>query len=168
MPQFDPAVFAPQLIWLAVFFVLLYGLMAKLALPRVDRVLAARRERIEGNLARADALRAEAERILAAYQKAISDAKASAQADLANAAAESAAAAGARESAFARALAEKTATAEAAIEAGKKRAMLEASQIAADLAGGMTRKLAGLSPRAEEVASAVRAAQSALPARQES
>ena len=71
MPQFDPAVFAPQLIWLAIFFVALYVLMARLALPRVDQVLAVRRERIEGNLAKAEIFKEEAGRVLAAYQKAI-------------------------------------------------------------------------------------------------
>jgi hypothetical protein len=86
MPQFDPTTFAPQLVWLGITFLALYLLMSKLIIPRVSGILAQREDRIDGNLQRAEALKEEAAQVLAAYQKAIADARAQAQAALAKAA----------------------------------------------------------------------------------
>jgi len=61
MPQLDPAVFAPQLIWLAISFAVLYFLMAKVALPRIGNALDARQEKIDDNLTAAEELRGSAQ-----------------------------------------------------------------------------------------------------------
>src|SRR6267142_2498096 len=61
MPQLDISTFTPQLVWLAVWFVVLYLLMAKLGLPRIAAVVEARRRRREDDLARAAQMKSEAE-----------------------------------------------------------------------------------------------------------
>ena len=74
-PPFNPETFASQLLWFAVFFVLLYLMMSRIALPRVGGILAARRERIEGDLKAAQRHKgSNAE--LTAYEKALADARA--------------------------------------------------------------------------------------------
>ena len=61
MPQFDPAVWSPQLIWLAISFVALYFLMSRVALPRISDVLEEREFKISDALRKAEGLRDDAE-----------------------------------------------------------------------------------------------------------
>jgi F-type H+-transporting ATPase subunit b len=143
MPQLDPAGFSPQLVWLAITFVALFLLMWRVTLPKVEDVFALRRERIDGNLLKAEKLKEEAEAALNAYQKAIADSKALAQAELQRTAADIAAKTGAREAEFAKRLNEKTAMAEGRIKAAKAQAMTKVRAIAAELASAMSTKLTG-------------------------
>lgn len=145
MPQFDPSVFSELLVWLAITFVALYLLMSKFALPKVAAVIDARAERIEGNLAKAEAIRSEAAGVLAAYEKAIADAKAAAQAEIAKAQAQVTADTAKREAEFAQRLATQTQAAEAKIKATKAEALAQVKSIATDLAGGIATKLSGTS-----------------------
>jgi F-type H+-transporting ATPase subunit b len=80
MPQLDVNDFAPQLIWLAISFILLYLIMSRLALPRVGSILDERAGRIAGDLATAAKLREDTAQAIADYEKALADAKARAQA----------------------------------------------------------------------------------------
>ena len=75
MPQLDLAGFPPQIIWLVITFVILWLLMAKVALPRVGLVLEERQKKIDENLDLAENLRDEAQGALDAYEKSISEAK---------------------------------------------------------------------------------------------
>src|SRR5690242_3816539 len=111
MPQFDPAFWAPQLFWLFVTAIALFLVMWKVALPRVDVVVADRQERIGGNLQKAETLKAEAETALAAYQKSIADARAAAQAEHAKAQASIAAETAKREAVFGKRLGDQEAAA---------------------------------------------------------
>ena len=56
-PPFQTQTFASQLVWLAIAFVLLYVLMAKLALPRVGAIIEGRRKHIEDDIAEAGQLK---------------------------------------------------------------------------------------------------------------
>jgi F-type H+-transporting ATPase subunit b len=79
MPQLDIATFAPQLVWLAISFVLLYALMTWLGLPQIRKGIAARRARIDGDLEKAQRMKAEAEAVIAAYERALAEARQQAQ-----------------------------------------------------------------------------------------
>ena len=150
LPQLDPAVFSPQLIWLAITFVLLYLLMSRLALPKIAATLANRQQKLEGDLARAERVKAEAESVLAAYEKAMTDARVKAQALTGQAVADVAAELAKREAAFAAELNARTAEAEKQINATKDAALTEIRSVAAELTQSIVRKVAGveLSPSA--------------------
>ena len=80
LPQLDTSQYAPQVIWLVISFALLYVLMARVALPRIGQVLEERQDRVNDNLEKAGALKAEAESVAEAYEGALADARAEAQA----------------------------------------------------------------------------------------
>jgi len=74
LPQLNPADFSPQLIWLALTFVVLYLILARVALPRIGEVLDERRDRVQRDLDAAERFKADTDKALAAYEKALSDA----------------------------------------------------------------------------------------------
>ena len=78
LPQLHAPDFAPQLIWLALTFTALYLIMSRMALPRIGEVIEERRDRIQRDLDTAESLKRETERALAAYEKALADARAKA------------------------------------------------------------------------------------------
>jgi F-type H+-transporting ATPase subunit b len=150
MPQLEFSTYTPQLIWLAITFVILYFLMAKLALPKIATALGNRQNKLESDLTRAERVKTEAESVLAAYEKAMMDARLKAQAVTGQAAADVAAEFAKREAAFAAELNARTAEAEKRINATKDAALAETRVVAAELAQAILRKVAGveLSPSA--------------------
>ncbi|MFD1252912.1 MULTISPECIES: F0F1 ATP synthase subunit B [Devosia] len=78
-PPFDPATFPSQLVWLAITFAALYVLLSKVALPRIGGILENRKALIDADLAAADADRQKTDAAIAAYEKALADAKSNAQ-----------------------------------------------------------------------------------------
>lgn len=75
LPQLNALDFAPQLFWLAVTFLLLYWIMAKIALPRIGEVIEERKDRIQRDLAAAERLKGETDKALQSYETALSDAR---------------------------------------------------------------------------------------------
>ena len=155
MPQLDISTFTPQLVWLAVWFVVLYLLMAKLGLPRIAAVVEARRRRREDDLARAAQLKSEAEAASAAYQKTLSEARAQAQATIKETADRLAADAAERQRALAAALAGQIAAAERRIAATKDEALAEVRGIAVDVGRAVVEKLTGVTPDMARMTAAV-------------
>jgi F-type H+-transporting ATPase subunit b len=78
-PPLDQTTFAPQLVWLAVAFVLLYALLSRLALPRISEVIEERKERVQRDLAEAERAKAETEAALKAYEQSQAEARSRAQ-----------------------------------------------------------------------------------------
>lgn len=79
MPQLDPAFFASQLFWLLVTFIALFLVAWKVALPRITEVMNTRSDRIDSDLEKAEALKSEAEGVLAAYEASLAKATSEAQ-----------------------------------------------------------------------------------------
>ncbi|MFT6558794.1 MULTISPECIES: F0F1 ATP synthase subunit B family protein [Sneathiella] len=75
MPQLNIADFPPQLVWLAICFVILYIAMAKVAIPRISEVLEGRQDRISRDLDEAKRLSEESEKAKAEYEAALDDAR---------------------------------------------------------------------------------------------
>ncbi|MBY0561179.1 F0F1 ATP synthase subunit B' [Hyphomicrobium sp.] len=78
LPQLNTQHFAPQLFWLVLTFVTLLFIMWKIALPRVADVLEERRDRIKRDLDAASRLKADTDKALADYEKALADARSNA------------------------------------------------------------------------------------------
>ena len=74
-PPLDPGTFAPQLVWLALTFGLLYLLLKRVALPRVGEVIEERSDRIKRDLAQAETLKTETEAALTEYEQALAEAR---------------------------------------------------------------------------------------------
>jgi F-type H+-transporting ATPase subunit b len=154
-PPFQKEHFASQLVWLVLSFVVLYVLLWKFVLPRVALILAARRARIESDLAEAAKAKAESEAALAHYEKSLADARANAQAIAAKTHQELAARSEARRKELEAGLAAKLADAEKKIEATKTAAMKNVRGIAIDTVGAIVERLTGAAPAKPAVERAV-------------
>ena len=79
LPQLDVDTFPTQIFWLFVTFIGLYIMMSKVAIPRIEYVLEERNNRIAEDLDKAGKLKADAQEVQANYEKALADARDSAQ-----------------------------------------------------------------------------------------
>jgi F-type H+-transporting ATPase subunit b len=155
MPQLHVPDFAPQVFWLAVWFVILYVVMSKIGLPRIAVAIDARRQRREEDLARAARLKLEADEASAAFERTMSQARAEAQAVLKETSDRLAADAAERQRALAAELADRIAAAERQIAATKEQALSEVRGIAIDVGRSVVEKLTGSAPDAAGLAAAV-------------
>jgi F-type H+-transporting ATPase subunit b len=154
-PPFESDTFASQLFWLGIAFVLLYVVMAKVALPRVAGIMAARRESVERDLGAAAQLKADAEAALQAYEKTLAEARTRAQTLAGETRAKLNAEADEARKELEAALHTKLAEAERTIADTKARAMSNVRGIASEAAGAIVGKLTGLVPAEHAVAEAV-------------
>jgi F-type H+-transporting ATPase subunit b len=154
-PPFQREHFASQIIWLVLSFVVLYALLWKLVLPRVAAILAARRARIEGDLAEAAKAKAASETALAHYEKSLAEARANAQMIAAKTHQELAARSEARRKELEAGLAAKLAAAEDKIAATKSAAMKNVRGIAVEAASAIIERLIGAAPAKPAVERAV-------------
>jgi F-type H+-transporting ATPase subunit b len=155
-PPFDKQTFPSQLLWLTVAFVALYLLMGKIALPRVSSILEARRSRISGDLAEASRLKGESDAAIAAYEKALADARGRAQALVAEQRQRQATEAEKERKALDGTLNARIAAAETSIAGAKSAAMANVRGIATDAAAAIVERLVGIAPASPDaVAQAV-------------
>jgi F-type H+-transporting ATPase subunit b len=154
-PPFQSQTFASQLVWLVIAFVLLYALMWKLALPRVASIIEDRQKRIADDLAEADRLKQQSDAAVAAYEKALADARARAQTIANETRATQQAQADATRKTLEDGLNAKLADAEKSIAATKQAAMANVRAIAEDAARAIVERLIGAAPSDKAVADAV-------------
>jgi F-type H+-transporting ATPase subunit b len=154
-PPFQRDTFASQLFWLTISFVLLYVLMAKVALPRVGAIFAERSKRIGDDLKAAEGFKAQSDAANAAYEKALADARSRAQGIAAETRDKQAAAAEALNKRLEAELHDKLAAAEQSIAATRTAAMGNVGAIATDTASAIVQRLIGATPADHEVSAAV-------------
>jgi F-type H+-transporting ATPase subunit b len=154
-PPFNSSTYASQLVWLALTFILLYVLMARVALPRIAAIFSARQARIADDLADAARFKGDADAAIAAYEKELAEARGRAQVMASET----------REKLFAETevarhavedrLATKLAEAERAIMATKSAAMANVRGIAVDAAAAIVHRLTGVAVPETTAAQAV-------------
>ena len=154
-PPFNKETFASQLVWFVIFFVALYVLIGRFAIPRLGGIIEARRGRIEGDLAEANRLKEQSDAALMAYEKSLAEARNRAQTlanetrDKLNAEAEEA------RKKLENELNSKLADAEKTIAATKTAAMANVRGIAVDTASAIVQRLIGTAPSGSAVEAAV-------------
>ncbi|MEO1191173.1 MAG: F0F1 ATP synthase subunit B' [Pseudomonadota bacterium] len=156
MPQFDLQTAPSQIFWLIVVFGLLYLAFVKVVLPKMGGIIEARRTKIEGDLARAEKLKAEADEAVADYEKALAKARAEASTLLNEAAEANRKEMEARTAAFEKELNAKVQEAQSRIEAAEAEARGHLQEIAVTAAAQATEKLIGVTPSEAETAAAVK------------
>jgi len=155
MPQLNLPDFAPQLFWLAIWFVILYVLMSKVGLPRIEVALDRRRQQREDDLARAARFKAEADEANEAFQRTMFEARSQAQAVLKETTDRLAAVAAERQRVLAAELSQQIDAAERQIAATKEQALAEVRGIAIDVGRSVVEKLTGTAPDAARLSAAV-------------
>lgn len=158
MPQLDFSAWPPQLIWLVITFLVLYLLMARMALPRIATVLEQRRDRIASDLDEAARLKSETEQAIESYEAALAEARQRAH-QIASETREKLTAELDRERAEVdKKIAARTEDAEQRISAMKDKALGEIDKAAADTAEAIVQALIGARPARSRVQGAVKAA----------
>ncbi len=155
MPQLDIGSFAPQLVWLAITFILLYVLMSRVALPRIGDVLEERQSRIARDIEEADRLRRESEEAIRTYDAALADARAKAQVLAGDAKQKAQGEAAARNAELEKQLATQTEDADRRIREMAARAQGEVAGIATEAAQAIASRLIGSPVSADAAKAAV-------------
>jgi F-type H+-transporting ATPase subunit b len=158
LPQLNAEHFAPQLFWLAVTFLALFFIMAKIALPRVGEVIEERRDRIKRDLEAASRLKAETDKALADYEKALADARANASGIAKETREALAAETDAERHRVDAQITAKLHEADARIATTKSKALTAIGDIAADTARAVVAKLIGQDVSSDEVKKVLRPA----------
>lgn len=154
-PPFERDTFASQLVWLSLSFVLLYVLMAKIALPRIGSILKARGERIADDLKTADRLKDQSDAVQAANATQLNDARTRAEGIVITARALQSAEAESLRKKLDAQFEQKIDEAEKSIADARAAAMANVQTVAADAASAIMQRLAGRAPAKKELVAAV-------------
>lgn len=161
LPQLNVKTYTPQIFWLAVTFIILYVLMAKVALPKIGEVVEGRRKKLDDDLAAAERFRKDSEKAMADYEKALGDARAKAQGLANETRAKATAAANEQRSRLDADLNQQVRAAEARINDSRAKALANLSDVAGEIVGDVVTRIGGSAPQADDLKTAVAAAMSA-------
>lgn len=159
MPQLDVNTWPPQLFWLAVTFLVLYFIISKIVIPRTGGVIEGRKNQIDSDLAAAQRFKADTDKAIAEYEKALADARGKAHAiaqetrDKLNAEVDK------ERGRLDGELAQKIAAAEKSIQATRSKALASVTELATDIAADIVSQLTGTKVSAADAAKAVAKAQ---------
>ncbi|WP_016745678.1 H+-transporting two-sector ATPase subunit B/B' [Rhizorhabdus wittichii] len=160
MPQIAQiaATYASQIFWLLVVFGLIYFVIGKGMLPKIEATVDARDQKIASDLAAAEAARGAADETEAAYRARIEEARAAALKATQDAKSAATAEAEKRVKAADEALAAKAAEADAALKAAQAKALAEIETVAAEAAQEIVAKVSGIEVDKAAAAGAVKSA----------
>lgn len=156
MPQLDPAVFSPQLIWLAISFAILYLVMARSALPKIANILGERENRIADDLRISEELKDKSKELEAKHDKAHAEAKAEANRILSAARTQMQATIDTKRNEAESKLSDEVHAVEATIATAKAEAMDELEDMAVKACGAIVERLTGKSISASGLRDAVK------------
>jgi F-type H+-transporting ATPase subunit b len=159
MPQLDVTTWPPQLFWLAVTFLVLYFIISKVVIPRTGGVIEGRKNQIDSDLAAAQRFKADTDKAVADYEKALAEARSKAHAiaqetrDKLNAEVDK------ERSRLDGQLAAKIAEAEKSIQATRAKALASVTELATDIVADIVAQLTGAKVTKADAEQAVAKAQ---------
>ncbi len=151
LPQLDTASYTPQLFWLALTFLTLMFVMARIVLPRVADVIGERQDRIKRDIEAANRLKSETDKALGDYEKALSDARANASGIAKQTRDKLAAETDAEKGRAEAKITAKLQEADTRIAATKTKALTAVNDIAAETARAVVAKLSGQDVNLDDV-----------------
>lgn len=143
MPQLDPNVFSPQIIWLIITFLALYFVLSRKGLPQIAKVLGERNNVIDTDLEEAEQFRKESVEIEADYEKSLAEAKATATQTVRDARLELQSRLDDRKATVDAELSQRISSAEAKIKQARDEAMSELEDISVEACQAIVEKLSG-------------------------
>lgn len=146
LPQLDPTWYASQAAWMLITFCATFLLMWKAVLPRISSVTDERQRRLDDDMKKAEAFKAEAETVLKEYQSVMASANERARSILEDAQKEIAEQTKAREADFTERLERRIADGEKELNETKERVLSGVRDIAAGLVPEAVFKLSGIRP----------------------
>jgi F-type H+-transporting ATPase subunit b len=159
MPQIDQigTIYASQLVWLLIVFAIIYVVIGRGMMPKIEGTIHARNDRIAGDLAAAQQARDEAETVEAAYHAEMDAAHQGATASIQAAKDAAVRDAEVKLKAAHDEMAEKVGHAERALADARARAFVEIEGVAADAVRDIVERLSGISVTEGDALVAVRA-----------
>ena len=164
MPQFDPANFLSQLVWLAAIFAVLYFAIVRPTLPKVGKVIDERETRVAGDLDAAESAKGQADAIRARYDEGMAVARETAQAEVAASQAEAARRSEVRMAELASVLDAKANDAATRLAGVRAAARATLAATTTELTGDAVTRLTGLEISAADIEAALAAQQQDLAA----